>query len=90
MSLESADSKQAKTIQMKHIPSYIKQDLRIDASEMVEIFQMSEIKCGQKIGKKISDADSKWCEKWFEIKCKDYQGAVKPSSPSKLKEVPSD
>ena len=34
---------------------------------------MSELRCGQKIGKKLSDPDSKWCEKWFEVKCLDNQ-----------------
>lgn len=38
---------------------------------------ISTIKAGQKCGRKLSDSDSKWVEKWFEIKCKDVSG---PSS----------
>jgi hypothetical protein len=33
---------------------------------MVEI-----IKCGSKCGRKLSNSEDSWVEKWYEIKCKD-------------------
>ena len=71
LTLEGSLSKEFKNIQKKHIPSYIQQDLLLGPNEMIEVKQISEIKCGQKIGKKVSDGDARWCEKWFEIKCID-------------------
>ena len=32
---------------------------------------ISCVKSGQKCGRKLSNADSRWVEKWFEVKCKD-------------------
>mmetsp|Transcript_19352 Transcript_19352/g.29664 ORF Transcript_19352/g.29664 Transcript_19352/m.29664 type:complete len:144 (-) Transcript_19352:1911-2342(-) len=32
---------------------------------------MTSVKSGLKIGRKLSDADSKWVEKWFEVKLSD-------------------
>ena len=32
---------------------------------------ITEIKSGLKLGRKCSDHDAKWGEKWFEIKCKE-------------------
>lgn len=32
---------------------------------------ISEIKSGIKLGRKFSDQDEKWGEKWFEIRCRD-------------------
>ena len=37
---------------------------------------ISSIKSGIKCGRKLSDSDSRWVEKWFEIKCKDLSGAL--------------
>jgi hypothetical protein len=32
---------------------------------------ISSVKSGLKTGRKLSNADSRWVEKWFEVKCKD-------------------
>ena len=37
---------------------------------------ISQVKSGQKCGRKLSDSDSRWVEKWYEVKCKDLSGAV--------------
>lgn len=33
---------------------------------------VTEIKSGFKLGRKVSDHDQRWAEKWYEIKCKDF------------------
>lgn len=38
---------------------------------------INSMKSGQKAGRKLSNADSRWVEKWYEIKCKDVQTSSK-------------
>ena len=33
--------------------------------------QIGSVKCGMKLGQKMSDEDSKWVEKWYEVRCQD-------------------
>ena len=37
----------------------------------LDLGNASSVKCGMKLGTKLSDLDAKWVEKWFELKCKD-------------------
>ena len=73
LTLEGGLKKELQNIASVHIPNYIKPDLKLTPNQMIEVKQISDMKCGQKIGRKISDPDAKWCEKWFEIKCIDEQ-----------------
>ena len=38
---------------------------------MLSFNQISELKCGLKLGRKLTDPDKKWAEKWIEVKCFD-------------------
>lgn len=48
----------------------------VGPSQKIEYNMISCIKSGQKCGRKLSDPDSKWVEKWYEVKCKDLSGAM--------------
>lgn len=71
-----SDKKEKGTIDIKTVPSYIRNDLTVGPQQSIEFNMISEVKCGQKAGRKLSDSDSRWVEKWYEIKCKDLSGSV--------------
>lgn len=37
---------------------------------------IQSVKSGLKTGRKLSNADSRWVEKWFEVKCKDVSDPI--------------
>lgn len=60
------------TIAAEHIPPYIRDDIRAGfAFQHITYNFVTEVKSGVKLGRKVSDVDARWAEKWFEIKCKD-------------------
>lgn len=61
-------------IEPKHFPEYILNDL---TQQGFKYDLVSCIKSGLKCGRKLSDSDSRWIEKWYEVKCKDVSGAEK-------------
>jgi hypothetical protein len=64
------------TIGNKLIPDYILADLVVGPNQLIEFNMIYSIKAGQKCGRKLSDPDSRWVEKWWEVKCKDLSGAL--------------
>ena len=62
------------TISNEYIPQYISMDV-MDGKTYQNITYkfITEIKSGLKLGRKCSDHDAKWGEKWFEINCKEAQ-----------------
>lgn len=60
------------TIAAEHVPAYIRDDVRAGVAFQSIVYKfVTEIKGGVKLGRKVSDADARWAEKWFEIRCKD-------------------
>lgn len=55
-------SKSDQTIPVAHYPAYIRDDIIKNCVE-----NAISIKSGCKSGKKLSDPDQKWIEKWFEV-----------------------
>lgn len=50
---------------MGAVPHFLKSDYNL------QLNNASSVKCGMKLGSKLSDLDSKWVEKWYEVRCKD-------------------
>lgn len=60
------------TIANQYVPNYIQDDvIESNSYQAISYRYISEIKSGIKLGRKISDNDEKWGEKWFEIRCKE-------------------
>jgi len=59
------------TIPIDMAPDYIKVDLQKGLFQNVDFNEISNLKCGMKLGCKPSDLDARWVEKWYELKCKD-------------------
>jgi hypothetical protein len=58
------------------MPSYVVKELKKSKDQPLQYSMVSSIKSGLKTGRKLSNADSRWVEKWFEVKCKDVQDSV--------------
>lgn len=58
-------------ISSKIYPDYVAKELEKGPQQPIDFRMVSSVKSGLKCGRKLSDADSRWVEKWFEIKCKD-------------------
>lgn len=56
---------------MDLVPQYVAKELQLGPEQPLEYKLISCVKSGQKCGRKLSNADSRWVEKWFEVKCKD-------------------
>lgn len=66
------DPRNTSTIALQHVPQYIQQDVQMGVSyQRIQYNYISEIKSGIKLGRKFSDQDERWGEKWFEIRCKE-------------------
>jgi len=64
------------TISKKFVPEYIRGDLEAGSKfQSISYEFISEVKCGIKLGRRFSDVDAKWAEKWYEIRCKDVSVA---------------
>jgi len=60
------------TISKKFVPEYIRADLEAGSKfQSISYEFITEVKCGIKLGRRFSDVDAKWAEKWYEIRCKD-------------------
>jgi len=59
-------NKSDEIIPIAHFPAYIRDDIIQNY-----VLNPQSIKSGCKSGKKLSDPDQKWVEKWFEIEAKD-------------------
>lgn len=58
------------------MPSYVAQELKLTKNQQIDYKMVSNVKSGLKTGRKLSNADSRWVEKWFEVKCKDISDSV--------------
>lgn len=56
-------------IQHVHLPLYIAADVSSELNPCIEVKNMTEFKCGLKIGSKLSLPSKRWVEKWFEVNC---------------------
>jgi len=64
------------TISKKFVPEYIRGDLEAGSKfQSISYEFIREVKCGIKLGRRFSDVDAKWAEKWYEIRCKDVSVA---------------
>lgn len=59
------------TIPIDMAPDYLKVDLQKGLFQNVDFNDISNLKCGMKLGCKQSDLDARWVEKWYELRCKD-------------------
>lgn len=59
------------TIPIDMAPDYIKVDLQKGLFQNVDFNEITNLKCGMKLGCKQSDLDARWVEKWYELRCKD-------------------
>jgi hypothetical protein len=51
------------------LPLYIAKEIAKSEGQPLDFNKIESVKSGMKSGEKISDSDSRWVEKWFEIKC---------------------
>lgn len=58
------------TSSMAVVPEYVSKELQ-DLDQPLQYNLISCVKSGLKSGRKLSNTDSRWVEKWFEVKCKD-------------------
>lgn len=70
------DDKQS-NIDESVMPEYIVKEIRKTRDQPIVFNLIKSMKSGQKAGRKLSNTDSKWVEKWYEIKCKDIQSTNK-------------
>jgi len=57
-------------LSMAVVPEYVSKELQ-DLDQPLQYNLISCVKSGLKSGRKLSNTDSRWVEKWFEVKCKD-------------------